>query len=130
MTTIQDLSDRFHSLYLAIRLLENDQQTISVAWLKFQKQPIIKETARKEQIRLEKAFNEKTETILTDAKYAFIKGALKETYQVAPGQKVKTGHDADSLLTHKWLGFPILSFLYVGYVPGHFYSGKLPHGLD
>ena len=103
------LTDRYHSQYLAIKLLENDSHTfISLAELP--NTTTIINTAKREQTRLEKAFSEKTETILTDAKYAFIKGALKETYHLAAEKKKKVGHDADSLLTHKWLGFPVFLF--------------------
>ncbi len=103
------LTDRFHSLYLAIKLLENDSHT-SKSLAELPGTTILISTAKHEQNKLEKAYNEKTETILTDAKYAFIKGALKETYQLVPEQKRKAGHDADSVLTHKWLGFPVFLF--------------------
>ncbi len=105
----KSLTDRYHSLYLAIKLLENDSHTFK-SLSELPGTSAIIEIARREQNRLEKAYSEKTETILTDAKYAFIKGALKETYQLAPEQKRKAGHDADSVLTHKWLGFPVFLF--------------------
>lgn len=105
----KSLTDRYHSLYLAIKLLENDSHTFQTL-AELPGTTILIGTAKHEQNRLEKAYNEKTETILTDAKYAFIKGALKETYHLAPEQKRKTGHDADSVLTHKWLGFPVFLF--------------------
>jgi ferrous iron transport protein B len=103
------LTDRYHSLYLAIKLLENDSHTFK-SLAELPGTTILIGTAKHEQNKLEKAYNEKTETILTDAKYAFIKGALKETYHLAPEQKRKAGHDADSVLTHKWLGFPVFLF--------------------
>jgi ferrous iron transport protein B len=103
------LTDRYHALYLAIKLLENDSPTFN-SLPEIPDTKILIATAKREQSRLEKAYNEKTETILTDAKYAFIKGALKETYHLAPEQKRKAGHDADSVLTHKWLGFPVFLF--------------------
>ena len=103
------LTDRYHSLYLAIKLIENDSYTFK-SLAELPGTTILIGTAKHEQNKLEKAYNEKTETILTDAKYAFIKGALKETYQLVPEQKRKAGHDADSVLTHKWLGFPVFLF--------------------
>ncbi len=105
----KSLTDRYHSLYLAIKLLENDSHTFK-SLSELPGTSAIIETARREQNRLEKAYSEKTETIFTDAKYAFIKGALKETYQLSPELKRKAGHDADSILTHKWLGFPVFLF--------------------
>lgn len=107
--TDKTLTDHYHSLYLAIKLLENDSYTFN-SLSETPGTSAIAETAIREQKRLEKIFNNKTETILTDAKYAFIKGALKETYQLAPELKRTAGHDADSVLTHKWLGFPVFLF--------------------
>lgn len=103
------ITDRFHPLYLAIKLLENDSHTLS-SLAELPRTTLLIGAAKREQNQLEKAYNEKAETILTDAKYAFIKGALKETYQLAPEQKRNAGHDADSVLTHKWLGFPVFLF--------------------
>jgi len=105
----ETFTDRYHSLYLAIKLLENDSYTFK-SLSELPGTTILIASAKREQTRLGKAYNEKTETILTDAKYAFIKGALKETYHLAPEQKRKAGHDADSVLTHKWLGFPVFLF--------------------
>ncbi|MDR1527404.1 MAG: ferrous iron transport protein B [Dysgonamonadaceae bacterium] len=73
------LTDRFHSQYVAIKLLEED-----------------------------KAFAEQ----ITDAKYAFIRGALKETYRAASSENSEMrGYKPDQLLTHKWFGIPIFLFL-------------------
>lgn len=119
------LTDRYHSLYLAIKLLENDSYTFkSVAEIPGTTD--ILSIAKKEQNRLEKVYKEKTETILTDAKYAFIKGALKETYHLSPEQKRKAGHDADSVLTHKWLGFPVFLFFMWAMFQVTFTLGSFP----
>ena len=119
------LTDRYHSLYLAIKLLENDSQTNKML-VEIQGTPAILSAATREQGRLEKVFNEKTETILTDAKYAFIKGALKETYHFSPNHKQKAGHDADSVLTHKWLGFPVFLFFMWAMFQVTFTLGSFP----
>lgn len=121
----QLLSGRFHSLYLAVKLLENDSETLQTVLL-LPDTSAITEVARKEIIRLEKAYNENIETVLTDAKYAFIKGALKETYFMAPGKKKKAGHSADSILTHKWLGFPVFLFFMWAMFQATFTLGSYP----
>ncbi|MDR2805684.1 MAG: ferrous iron transport protein B [Dysgonamonadaceae bacterium] len=48
---------------------------------------------------------------IADAKYAFIRGALKETYQAASEHPEMQGYRPDRLLTHKWWGIPIFLFL-------------------
>ncbi len=121
----QLLSDRFHSRYLAIQLLGNDSE-IRETVTGIPGTASIAEAAGKEINRLEKAFNEKTETLLTDAKYAFIKGALKETYHPANNRAKKNGHDADGILTNKWLGFPVFLFFMWAMFQATFTLGSYP----
>ncbi len=99
------LTDKYHSQYLAVKLLENENSFArQIAALPNTEKLL--EVACNEVARLEKEYNEKTETIIADAKYAFIRGALKETYQ--PGSKSEgvNNYKADNILTNKWLGIP------------------------
>jgi ferrous iron transport protein B len=103
------VTDRFSSRYLSIKLLEND----STAHKRLDGSPNqleISETARKYIGRLEKEFGDKSETIIADAKYGFIAGALKETYTSGVILRRKRTEAIDSFLTHKILGFPIFIF--------------------
>ncbi|MCL1938538.1 MAG: ferrous iron transport protein B [Candidatus Azobacteroides sp.] len=44
---------------------------------------------------------------ITDAKYAFIRGALKETYHSSPQKNKMKGYGLDNVLINKWLGIPL-----------------------
>ncbi len=101
-----EINDTFHSQYAAIKLLEDDKNfTQKIA--SFPHSQNIIQVAREEINRLEKEYGTKTETLITDAKYAFIRGALKETYQPATEVQEPKGYKADRILTHKWLGIPL-----------------------
>lgn len=100
------INDTFHSQYVAIKLLEDDRKfTSQIA--SFANSEAIINTAREEISRIEKIHNAKTETLIADAKYAFIRGALKETYQPATTSPNPKGYRADRILTHKWIGIPL-----------------------
>lgn len=58
---------------------------------------------------LEAEYGESSETILTDAKYGFIAGALRETYRESKKPK-RVIREIDDLLTHRFWGFPIFLF--------------------
>ena len=95
--------------YLAIKLLENDKTTLSQ--LKdFKNFNAIAEKTNLEIQKLEKEYGENSETIITDAKYGFIAGALGETMVEGKVDKRKRNREIDNLLTHKVLGFPIFFF--------------------
>jgi ferrous iron transport protein B len=69
----------------------------------------IKKETEKEVDKIEGLKNEDSETVITDAKYGFIAGALKETYK-NPFRKKKTGSEKiDSILTHNFWGLPIFT---------------------
>ncbi|GHT40772.1 ferrous iron transport protein B [Bacteroidia bacterium] len=103
------LTDRFHSQYVALKLLEIDQAfTDQVARIPETKQ--LMDVVRREVTGLESKYNTKIETIIADAKYAFIRGALKETYQASTQNDKIRGYGPDKLLIHKWWGIPLFLF--------------------
>ncbi|MGE0078006.1 MAG: ferrous iron transport protein B [Bacteroidales bacterium] len=103
------LAIRFHSQYVAIKLLEKDKSFVDEISILPNTSGIIA-IANAEAMHLESEFNETSETIIADAKFGFIKGALKETYRCAPDSLNAKKRDVDTILTHKWLGFPIFLF--------------------
>ncbi|MFN8240334.1 MAG: ferrous iron transport protein B [Bacteroidales bacterium] len=102
----KELTDRYSSRYLAIRLLENDKTIIDLAGNCSNHENIIR-TCEAERNKLEKEFKDRPETVITDAKYGFISGALGETcigcQENTPGRK----RNYDVLLTHKVWGYPV-----------------------
>jgi ferrous iron transport protein B len=100
------ITDKISSRFLAIKLLERDKQTIEnlATYGNFLE---IERASQNEIKRLEKLFNEDSETVITDAKYGFIAGALEETYKQRKKNSANTSESIDNILTNKYLGFPI-----------------------
>jgi ferrous iron transport protein B len=119
------LSVLYYPRYVASKLLENDQTFISQVSQLPETEHII-ELAAQEAARLEKQFQEKAETILADAKYGFIHGALKETYHLTEQNRSQKIYSIDDLLTHKWLGFPIFLLFMWGMFQATFSLGSYP----
>jgi len=105
-TENQDFYDRISTRFLAIKLLEKDNDTIKLIYqncLNF-KQINIKVT--EEINRLETLLNDDSETLITDAKYGFISGALKETYKSGAVDRREVTNKIDTIITSKAFGFP------------------------
>lgn len=104
------ITDKLSSRYVAVKLLETDKTTLKELehYDNFEE---IKSTAEKTIAELEKEYGERSETIITDAKYGFIDGALKETYREPKVDRYKLKRELDDLLTHRVWGFPIFFFL-------------------
>jgi len=100
------ITDKISSRFLAIKLLERDKQTIEnlAVYPNFSE---IEKISRFEIKRIEKIFNEDSETVITDAKYGFIAGALEETYKQRKRNITNSSERIDNILTNKYLGFPI-----------------------
>ena len=97
------------SRYLAIELLENDREYLTDIAGCVNSSEIISraETERK---RLEKLYSDPIESVITDLRYGFIAGALKETYRINKNEKESNTKKIDNYLTHRYLGLPIFVF--------------------
>ncbi len=103
------LTDIVSSRFYAIKLLEKDASA-NFTLSKWGNYEDIKQTSEKEIKKLESLITEDSETIITDAKYGFIAGALKETYKGNVNTRRRKTEKIDRFLTHKYLGFPFFIF--------------------
>ncbi|NTW25626.1 MAG: ferrous iron transport protein B, partial [Lentimicrobium sp.] len=84
-------------------------------------------TAVDEEIeRIESSLRQDTESLIADAKYGFIAGALRETYTLNEVSQRKTSEVIDTIITHKVWGIPIFIFLMWLTFYGTFRLGKYP----
>lgn len=107
-----ELRDRYSTRYLAIKYLENDKDIEGLVDRLPNREDIV--SARtEEEARIESLLHENTENAIVDAKYAFIQGALAETYK--PHQEYRARRTVtdriDAVVTNKWLAFPIFILL-------------------
>ncbi len=95
--------------YLAIELLENDKEYSRSITRCVNSEEIIS-SAKKEYSRLEKLFSDPVESVITDLRYGFISGALKETLKLNKVERLRKTKVIDNYLTNKYLGIPIFIF--------------------
>lgn len=122
-----DLRYKYSTRYLAIKYLENDKEIEKVIEALPNRDEII--SARfEEQKRIEDMLKSNTESAMVDAKYAFVQGALAETYTRSKGKSQgRTVTDRiDAVVTNQWLAFPIFIFLLYLVFDGTFVLGEYP----
>jgi ferrous iron transport protein B len=102
------ITDKISSRFLAIKLLEKDRQVLELL-SNYSNFSDIESTTLREIKKIEGLLNEDSETVITDAKYSFIAGALKETLKDPYREKKTRSEKIDNLLTHKYLGFPLFT---------------------
>jgi len=100
------VNDTISSRFLALKLLERDKQTAEFLshYLNYVE---IEQTAQSEVKRIERLYNEDSETVITGAKYGFISGALEETCKKRKKETQKPSDRIDNILTNRFIGFPI-----------------------
>lgn len=121
------IADKISSRFLALKLLEKDQETL-FSLSRYPNFGDIKQVTKAECARIELLYNDDSETIITDAKYGFIAGALKETYKQKLNEKESTSDRIDKILTHPLLGMPIFIFLMMATFYATFRLGTYPMG--
>ena len=96
--------------FLALKLLEQDNDIFELVYRK--KKNDIQVACVDEHIAaIEAVYHDKVESVITDIKYGFISGALKETYHEPQQNRIRKTKYIDSILTHKLLGLPIFLLL-------------------
>ena len=101
-----DLSVRYGSRWIALKLLEGDTEILSRV-----KNPDLLAQVEASQSHLKTIFGDTPDIVIADRRYGFISGACQEAVK----DTVLTRHDisdkVDAVLTHRWLGLPIFGLL-------------------
>ncbi len=122
----EGIRQKYSTRYLAIKYLENDKEIAKEVEL-FENRDEIIAARYQEDKRIERLIGSNLESAIVDAKYAFIQGALKETYKPSSETPKKTLTDRiDSIITNKWLAFPIFIFILYVMFEATFKLGEYP----
>ena len=119
-------SDEISTRFLSIKLLENDSEMENFVQTKDDDGSIMKLRAS-----IANEYQERNgqdiESALTDAKYGFVRGALAEVYQKNEKKNShQTSDKIDSVLTHRWLSYPIfIVFMFITFFCT-FFVGQYP----
>ena len=92
--------------YLSIKLLEGDPEIEKFIRTLPGSDTILEERDRNV-VQIEELLLEDSETAFTNARYGFISGALRETYEQNKIKEATSTQIIDLFVTHKVLGFPI-----------------------
>lgn len=119
------LLDKVSSRFIAIKLIEKDRAT-EVLTEQLGNFGEIIEAVDQQITRIENELKQDTESLIADAKYGFIAGALRETFSANPVVQRKKSEVVDTIITHKVWGIPIFIFLMYLTFYGTFKLGQYP----
>ena len=100
----------YSARFLAIKLLENDRQVEEIVQRLENCAEILAERdiCQKE---IQEEIDEDSESAITDAKYGYVQGAMKETFQKIQRYKRLMTKRIDAVVTHQVWGYPIFLLL-------------------
>ncbi len=121
----ENIRYKYSTRFLAIKLLENDEDVERIVAALPNGTSVLAQKDKECKL-LEDELKESGESAITDAKYGFIEGALKETYKESPWEKEKTTATIDKIVTSRVWGFPIFFLLLYLIFQGTFTIGQYP----
>ncbi len=111
----------------AVKLLENDalvKDKFSMASLEKAKR--LFETAEACQARIHHLFQEDVDIILTDDRYGYIAGLMKESVSTMAAKRIDISRNIDLVLTDRFLGLPLFLFFIWAMFQLTFTAGAYP----
>ena len=108
----EQLKAQFSTRYLTIKYLEGDRD-VEQLLARMPNIQDISDARADEQKRIRSLMDSSLESAIVDAKYAFIQGALAETYHQYQADRPRRSitDRIDALVTNQWLAFPIFILL-------------------
>ncbi len=108
----EDLRSQYSTRYLAIKYLETDKD-VERALADIPERKALEQARTEEEARIQELLKTSAESAIVDAKYAFIQGALAETYEKYQAERPRrTITDRiDAIVTNQWAAFPIFVLL-------------------
>lgn len=107
---IESLPDQYDGLpkrWLALKLLENDQQVIE-GFHELSARDGFFRQVRESRDRIRKSFNDSPEFVLTNARYAFISTIIAQSVQRIEDHRITVSESIDGVLTHRLFGPAIM----------------------
>lgn len=108
----KDLSKKYGSRWLAIKLIEKDEEVIEN--IKATDPKIYTKKLEKFIKNAEEIYGEDADIEIADKRYGYINGIVKKCLKITSLAKITASDQIDRLVTNKWLGIPI--FLLIMYV--------------
>lgn len=123
----QRLFPRLSSRFVALKMLENDRFILEKVE-KLASSGELLERCKTKAKEIEKYFDKEPSHLLTDARYGFVAGALKETFEPGTRKSQKLSQKTDKVVTHRLIGLPIFFGLIWFMFYATFKVGEYPVG--
>ena len=117
----------YHDRWTAIKLIEDDKIVRDrVLILAGDSRSTVQDVEQGVRQYIMDRFDDDPEIIMTDERYGFIAGIVKETVTTSARQRVDISRNIDRVLTNRFIGFPIFVFFIWAMFQLTFTVGEIP----
>jgi ferrous iron transport protein B len=103
--------DGYPLRWIAVKLLEKDSAVVDrLSAMPGEAAAGVLGLAESARSRIDDLFHDDPDIVLTDCRYGFIAGIVRETVLVTPRRRVDVSRNIDLVLTDRFLGFPVFLF--------------------
>ncbi len=120
-----ELHKAYYPRWFALKLLEKDRLVEERARRSPKGHEIMDQVERSRN-RIQSILGDDPETVIAEARYGFISGALKETMRLSAAAKKTISDKIDQVLTNRLLGFPVFLFFMYALFQATFKIGAYP----
>jgi ferrous iron transport protein B len=122
-----DDSFPYNIRWISIKLLEDDRIVKKHVAREMGEQsgPVLETAARLRGVLMQR-FDDDPEIVMTDERFGFIAGIVREVLVTSPRQRADISRNIDLVLTNKFLGFPIFIFFIWAMFQATFILGAYP----
>ncbi|MDO5036293.1 MAG: ferrous iron transport protein B [Porphyromonas sp.] len=106
-STPHAISNEIRPRFLALKLLEGDDEVRIKLLSEHPKGALLISAARDLSVAYEQQYHQKLQDKITNGRYGFVRGALQETYRADYDKITERNRRIDHILTSKVWGFPI-----------------------
>ncbi len=123
----EDFSKKYPARWMAVKLLEKDSNAYDR--LKIHQDAAKIEAAAKDAVKwIEMHFAKDAEIIITEQRYGYIRGAIKESVQLIKKPDFSLTESIDRVIMNRFLSLPIFIFVLWGVFQLTFLLGEYPMG--
>ncbi len=134
ISRLQDFMDKsieaplpYNKRWTTIKLIESDRVVLDkILSLPEKSRDTLEAEIRFARQYITERFDDDPEIIMTDERYGFIAGIIKETVTTSARQRVDISRNIDLVLTNRFIGFPIFVFFIWAMFQLTFTAGEYP----
>ncbi len=124
----QAFSARYPARWIAIKLLENDENAMKKLREHTKGQEILSK-AQADRTWITSHFGKDSEIVITEQRYGYIRGAIREALTRSPGGKASLTEYIDRITMNHFLGLPLFFLIIWGIFKLTFALGEYPAAL-